>query len=152
MVHPKRSPIALSVVLVFAILLAACGGGASSSAPGSTPGSNLTGKTWQWQKTEFNGGKDIPVPNPANYTLLFSPTDNTVAIKADCNSGSGTYTITNGSELTIKVGAMTLAACAPDSLSNEFITELGQVISYKIENNGQLVLALNTGAGMRYSP
>jgi heat shock protein HslJ len=149
MVPPKKYPIVLCVVLMIAILLTACGGGAAPSSSGSTSAPTLAGPTWRWQKTEFNSGKTIPVASPDNYTLQFA-TDGTVSIKADCNTGSGNYVVANGTDLTINVGAMTRAACAPDSLSDEFITELGQVIHYTIDRNGELVLALNTGAGMRY--
>lgn len=150
MVPSKQNLIALCVVLTIAFLMTACGGGAAPSSTGTASAPTLAGPTWKWQKTEFNSGKTIPVASPDNYTLQFA-NDGTVSIKADCNSGSGKYVVTNGTDLTITVGAMTLAACAPDSLSDEFITELGQVIHYTIDRNGELVLALNSGAGMRYN-
>jgi|WetSurMetagenome_2_1015567.scaffolds.fasta_scaffold707929_1 heat shock protein HslJ len=129
------------------VLLVAC-------APAATPapaGSNLLGKTWLWQKTEYNNGKDIPVPTPANYTLQFL-SEGQVSIKADCNTGSGRYAVTNNVDLTISIETLTRAICPPESLSDEYINELNDTGSYKVEPNGELVLSLKSGAGMRFKP
>jgi heat shock protein HslJ len=137
-------PIGLTVL---AMLLAAC-------APAATPapaGSNLLGKTWLWQKTEYNNGKDIPVLAPANYTLQFLPEDQ-VSIKADCNTGSGRYAVTNNVDLTISLETLTRAICPPESLSDEYINELNDAGSYRVEPNGELVFSLKSGAGMRFKP
>jgi heat shock protein HslJ len=135
----------LAVIVLGGLLLAACGGSASGSA-----GSNLQGKTWLWQKTEFNSGKDIPVVQPDAYTLQFQA-DGTVNIKADCNNGGGRYTVSNSADLTINIETMTRAMCPPDSLSDEYVNELNDTGSYTIERNGELVLALKSGAGMRFA-
>lgn len=135
----------LAVVLLSGVLLAACGGGTPAPA-----GSNLVGKTWLWQKTEFNSGKDIPVLQPDAYTLQFQ-SDGTVNIKADCNNGGGRYTVSNSTDLTISIETMTRAMCPPDSLSDEYVNELNDTGSYTIERNGELVLALKSGAGMRFA-
>jgi heat shock protein HslJ len=137
-------PVGLSVL---AMLLVAC----ASAATPAPAGSNLLGKTWLWQKTEFNGGKDIPVPTPANYTLQFLP-EGQVSIKADCNTGSGRYAVTNNVDLTISIETLTRAICPPESLSDEYINELNDTGSYKVESNGALVLSLKSGAGMRFKP
>ena len=50
--------------------------------------------------------------------------DGTVDIKADCNDASGTYTL-DGANVTIEVGAATLAACPGDSRSEQFLQLLG---------------------------
>jgi hypothetical protein len=55
--------------------------------------------------------------------------------------------------LTIRVETMTQAACPAGSLSDEYVQELNDTGSYKIERNGELVLALkSTGAGMHFKP
>jgi hypothetical protein len=36
------------------------------------------------------------------------------------------------------------------TLSDEYVNELNDTGSYKIERNGELVLALKSGAGMRF--
>jgi heat shock protein HslJ len=140
----KLVKLILAVVLLSGLLLTACSG-TSTPAPA---GSDLVGKTWLWQKTEFNGGKDIPVLQPAAYTLQFLA-DGKVNITADCNNGGGSYVVTNNVNLTIRIETLTRAICPPDSLSDEYVNELNDAGSYKIERNGELVLALKSGAGMR---
>jgi len=135
----------IAVLLLSGLLLAACGG-AGTPAPA---GSNLLGKTWLWQKTEFNSGKDIPVLQPAAYTLQFLA-DGKVNITADCNNGGGSYAVTNNVDLTIRIETLTRAMCPPESLSEEYVKELNDTGSYTIEPSGELVLALKSGAGMRF--
>jgi heat shock protein HslJ len=136
----------MALILSAGLLLTACGG-ASTPAPA---GNDLMGKTWLWQYTAFNNGKTIPVLAPASYTLQFLD-GGKISIKADCNSGGGSYVVTNDVNLTIRVETMTKAACPAGSLSDEYVQELNDTGSYKIERNGELVLALkSTGAGMRF--
>ena len=143
--HSHKLNKLIAVLLISGLFLAACSG-TGTPAPA---GSNLVGKTWLWQKTEFNGGKDIPVLLPAAYTLQFIA-DGKVNVAADCNSGSGSYVVTNNVDLTIRIDTLTRAVCPAGSLSDEYINELNDTGSYTIERNGELVLALNSGAGMRF--
>ncbi len=145
MLHTQRLYRMTALIVLTGLMLAACGGAGTPTPAGS----NLLGKTWLWQKTEFNGGKDIPVLQPDAYTLQFQ-SDGKVNIKADCNSGGGSYTITNNVDLTIHIDTLTRAICPPESLSDEYINELNDTGSYTIERNGELVLALKSGAGMRF--
>lgn len=82
---------------------------------------DLTAQPWQW--VSFTSPvEQFDVETPDRYRVLFH-TDGTVQIVADCNNASGEYT-ENAGALTITVGPSTLAACPPDSLSNQFITYL----------------------------
>jgi heat shock protein HslJ len=77
--------------------------------------------------------------------------DGRVAIRADCNSGSATYTV-NGASLTIQPGVMTLVACPPGSQDTVFLRDLMQVASY-VFNGPQLVLNMRVDSGnMIFSP
>jgi heat shock protein HslJ len=77
--------------------------------------------------------------------------DGRVAIQADCNSGSGTYTASDSS-LSIGPTAITLAACPPGSQDTAFLRDLMQVVTY-VFSGPQLVLNLKLDSGnMIFSP
>lgn len=103
-----------------------------------------TGTTWAWQGTTMKDYSNQTPNDPAQYTVLFNQ-DGTVAIQADCNRASGSYTL-EGTSLTIAVGPMTRAACPPGSLSDTFVQQLGQVAGYATEG-GALSLTLKDMTG-----
>jgi uncharacterized lipoprotein YbaY len=108
--------------------------------------SDIVGVVWNWQgfmdQSEQN---DIVVPNPDSYRLLLRP-DGQYSFKADCNSGSGSYTL-EGNNLTISpLFATTLAECGPGSLHNEYLSLLGQVVTY-VREGDNLYLNLVADAG-----
>ena len=75
--------------------------------------------------------------------------DGTVAVKADCNQVSGTYTL-NGSGLVITLGPSTVAACPPDSQADVYLRQLTAVVEYAYDNNALILnMAFDTG-GMRF--
>jgi heat shock protein HslJ len=89
------------------------------------------------------------VPDPENYTLAFF-SDGTYSIKADCNSGSGNYTL-EGNSLTFSPATITLIACESDSMDSEYLALLSDVQSAAFEN-GQLVLySQNAGDRMFFN-
>lgn len=112
--------------------------------------SEIVGVTWRWQEIQSMDGTSTTVSDPVNYTLILNQ-DGTFNIQADCNQGSGGYTL-DGSQLTLEVGTLTLAACPPESLSDRYIELLGFVGSYVIED-GELYLSLMADGGiLRFSP
>jgi heat shock protein HslJ len=109
----------------------------------------VLGQTWAWQSTKGPQGPPQTPNAGATYTVKFN-LDGTLHLVADCNSGSGTYTL-SGTALTITVGAMTRAACPPGSMSDTFVQQLGQVSDYAIE--GELLnLTLADGSTMSFAP
>ncbi len=107
---------------------------------------SLTDTVWQWVR--FQDGADlnnIEVDNPASYTIQFMA-DGTYAIQADCNSGSGGYSV-DGSSIVIQPGPMTLAACGAESLDSTFLSRLGDVVTFVFDDEGNLVLNLKVDAG-----
>jgi heat shock protein HslJ len=68
-----------------------------------------------------NDTKTIP-QDPERYTLEFRQ-NGTVAIRADCNRGGGTYEA-NGSQVSIQITHTTRAACPSGSLEMQFIKDL----------------------------
>jgi heat shock protein HslJ len=106
---------------------------------------DIAGVEWQWRElVETEPASQSLVPQPENYTLVFQP-DGTLAIQADCNKVSGSYTL-EGNALTIALGPATMASCGEESLDQQYLGLLGSVDSYAIEN-GRLVLALKDNAG-----
>lgn len=105
----------------------------------------LTAVVWEWR--EFRSGDDsVVVPDhPERYTLVFFD-DGKLAVRADCNRAMGTFSV-DGPTLELDAAAMTRATCPPDSLSDRFVRDLGDVRSH-VFRNGNLYLALWADAGI----
>ncbi|HEY52753.1 MAG TPA: META domain-containing protein [Caldilineae bacterium] len=114
--------------------------------PVAEPQPEIMGIVWEWEafqdQAELN---DIDVPDPGQYTILLNP-DGTYNIQADCNAGSGAYTL-DGSSITFEPGPMTRAMCEPDSLDQQFLQYLGDVVTYVLTDEGKLALNLKMDAG-----
>ena len=103
----------------------------------------LVNITWQW--SQFTDPvSEMMIPDPENYELVFLA-DGTFNVVADCNRGSGSYTA-DGSSITLSLGAITQATCGDDSLSDKFLSYLGDVATY-VFDNGRLVLNLKADGG-----
>ncbi len=113
----------------------------------SAPG--LTGTVWKWQQMT-TPVEQVTVDNSANYTVEFKE-DGTVAIKADCNNASGSYT-TTGNSISIPPMATTLAICPEGSLSDLFLSSLMGAASYYFDGpNLFLDLKFDSGT-MQFAP
>lgn len=124
----------LFVLCLIPGILVACG---SSSRSGGT----LTGVVWQLTDVKFDGqSTSTTISQPDKYTIQFQ-TNNTANVKADCNNASLGYT-TNGNQLTITAGPMTLVYCGSDSLSNEYVLALQHATTYTLQGN---TLTINSG-------
>jgi len=104
----------------------------------------LTGTVWSWRETVMSDDKRIRSDAPERYTLLFQP-GGAVTMRADCNRGSGSYTM-NGGALSFGPMAMTRAMCPPGSLDGEFTKQLGNV-SGQLFKGDELVLTLKADSG-----
>ncbi|CAG0936041.1 hypothetical protein TFLX_04902 [Thermoflexales bacterium] len=112
------------------------------------PAANLEGPTWKWTQTEYHNGSTVAAPDPEQYTLRFDQTAKRFIFTAACNNGSGSYTL-DGQNLPLKVEGMTRAVCPPPS--EDYIKQLDQAASYKVEGN-TLSLILKRDAGtMRFT-
>ncbi|HYR00005.1 MAG TPA: META domain-containing protein, partial [Casimicrobiaceae bacterium] len=67
----------------------------------------LTGTVWRWTGTVMNDDTRVTPDAPERYTIAFQP-GGKVAVRADCNRGSGSYTL-DGSALSFGPIAMTRA-------------------------------------------
>jgi heat shock protein HslJ len=120
--------------------------GQPAAQPPSQPAApaSLEGSTWNWIKTEYSNGSTTTAPDPAKYTLKFDQAAMRFIFVADCNNGSGSYTV-SGPNLTMHVEGMTRAYCPLPS--DDYLRMLDQVASYKIDGN-TLSLALKVDAGI----
>lgn len=106
---------------------------------------DIIGLVWTWTAFQDQSEQnDIAVPDPDNYTLELKP-DGQFSFKADCNIGSGTYTLT-GSQINLELGPITLAECGPQSLSDQYLKLLGDAVTY-VQEGEQLFLNLIADAG-----
>ena len=77
------------------------------------------------------------------FSLVFQ-SDGIVSVKADCNQGSGTYTL-SGNQISIGPISITAAYCGDDSLDGVFLESLESVTVATLEN-GRLVLSTEDGS------
>lgn len=109
----------------------------------------LTASVWAWQGTQMSDDTRIVPDDPARYTLEFQPNER-VGVRADCNGGSGTYTL-DGNRLSFGPIALTRMMCPPGSKDAEYLRGLGQVSGY-LFRAGDLVLTLKVDSGsMRFA-
>ena len=102
----------------------------------------LAGTTWQW--THFRDAKqDFDVSGA--YTITFNA-DGTVAVVADCNTGSGTYEVFDGAGLAISIRAVTAAACPAGSLGQTFVENLNFAGLFTV-NGGELTIEIMADGG-----
>lgn len=126
-----------------------------STQPGGQPpaapsAGTITQGLWLWQRTEYGDGRIVVAADPSKYTLAFLA-DGRLSIQADCNSGSGSYTLA-GLQLTLRLGPMTLAACPPGSQDTVFVRDLGQVVTHVFAGEN-LVLNMRLDSGnLVFSP
>ena len=87
--------------------------------------------------------------DPNKYTVEFLE-DGTARIKADCNSGSGSYT-TDGQSLTFGPIALTRAFCGEQSKDTVFVSQLQNAAIYFFAD-GDLMIDQTADAGtMKFS-
>ena len=118
--------------------------GSTDSGGSAAGGPSIIGIEWKWQQlTETTGASEVN--DPDNYTIKFMP-DGEVTVKADCNMAGGTYSVT-GNAISIEILTMTMAACPPESRSDEFIDLLNAAASYFVKE-GSLFIELESDSGM----
>jgi len=150
----KVSPIVPSLMI-----LAALANGSAPQAPpaaqptpaASSPATTETALpsdafdvTWQWESL-VTPVDTVKPDRPELYTLQFDRSGR-VAVRADCNRGSGPYTVSAGRRITFGAMALTRAACPPGSLSDRFVRDVGRVSSYFVRD-GALFLEMPVDSG-----
>jgi heat shock protein HslJ len=111
--------------------------------------SGVQEKQWEWTSAQISGNEEQPVDNPTSYAVFYSE-DGTFQFQADCNSGGGSYTVDGGfnGSLLMQAGPMTLAACPPESRSDEYLGYLHAAQDYRLQPGGIVMeLVLPAGGG-----
>jgi heat shock protein HslJ len=93
--------------------------------------------TWKLERIERPGTAPITVPNPEQYTVRFESSGN-IAVRADCNSCGGRYTL-DGSSLAIGDVACTLIACPVPGLDTTFTGALRNVRTATISGDRLII-------------
>jgi heat shock protein HslJ len=106
--------------------------------------SEIGQRTWQWLRSDYADGTAVESSDPSVYTVAFQA-DGRMSIRADCNTGSASYSI-DGNQLSITPGPMTLAACGPDSQDTIFLGDLMSAVGYSFYDQ-QLMLSLDGDRG-----
>jgi D-alanyl-D-alanine carboxypeptidase len=161
----------VSILLIAAVLLTACGSGNSQPAATSTTyptpetvapptdapelvptvarpaqpviDTALLANDWHWIGLT-DPTQQIAIEKPTDYVLAFQG-DGTILVQADCNNATANYTTADGA-ITIAVGPMTKAACPPGSRSDQFVTLIGNVARYSFKD-GNLYIDLKADGG-----
>ena len=150
----KSSPIV--PLLLFLALANGCAPQAPPATPQPTPAapqpaptdtalpSEVLDVTWQWESL-VTPVETVKPDRPELYTLQLDRSGR-VGVRADCNRGSGPYTVSAGRRITFGAMALTRAACPPDSLSDRFVRDVGRVSSYFVRD-GALFLEMPVDSG-----
>jgi len=123
---------------------------AAAQVPASTP--TALGGT-SWQLVMFHGMDDTTVKpdDGSKYTLKFGK-DGKVAVRIDCNRGSGTWKSPAPGQLELGPLALTRAMCAPGSMHDRLVQDWSRIRSY-VFKEGHLFLSLMADSGIyEYEP
>ncbi len=108
--------VAQRCVTLLLLTLSAC----ATNAPSFDPPPADMGRTWYWLGT-IESGRAVRAIDPERYTLTFQ--NDLVAIRADCNRGSGEFA-RDGSRFTVQPLALTRAACVPPTQGAAYAAQL----------------------------
>jgi heat shock protein HslJ len=113
----------------------------------------LQQKTWLWVEGPEQPGSSniVQIENPTLYQVTYG-TDGIVNIIADCNLASFPYDLNwTGMQggMLVQPGPVTLAQCAPGSLSDSFFNSIQASQSYRVRTGGNFMeLVLPAGGGV----
>jgi heat shock protein HslJ len=117
-----------------------------NTASSASPASALAGTSWRLLEFEGGDGTTLTPDDPSKYTIEFA-TGGALAARLDCNRGQGTWKSSGSSQIALGPLALTRAFCAPGSLHDQIVKQLGNIRSYVIRD-GHLFLALMADGGI----
>jgi heat shock protein HslJ len=111
----------------------------------------LAGTRWQLISIQsMDDTEDVP-QDPSKYTLAFGE-DGTVALLADCNRGTGTYTSAHPGQLNFGPIGTTRMACPPGSIGDMYLAQFEWVRSYVIEGDNLYLATMADGSIIGFEP
>jgi heat shock protein HslJ len=135
-----------STSALFVLTLAGCGGTPppAADAPSAAFPATVVGATWEWVGF-VSPVEELTVDAASRYTVSFDGAGR-MTVQADCNRGSGAYSVPDAGQVTLGPIGLTKMACPPGSLSDRFVGLLGRVNSWFVRD-GQLFLELPVDSG-----
>lgn len=118
--------------------------GGALALPGTRVANDLMGTTWMWAGIT-TPAETRTLDTPGNYTVRFDSAGR-LTVRADCNRGTGTYTVSSEGRLMVNPLALTRAMCPPGSMSDRFAAHLTRATRYEVRN-GELFLTLPGDSG-----
>lgn len=118
---------------------------AGNTVPGLKTTQALGGTSWQLVKFRGGDGATLIPDDKTKYTVAFKE-DGRVAVRLDCNRGSGTWKSTQPNQLQFGPMALTRAMCLNMTLHDRIANDWAAVRSYVLKN-GHLLLSLAANAG-----
>ncbi len=118
---------------------------ATESIPSATSTNELSGTQWVWTQTAYATGTTVEPNEPEDFIVTFSE-NNRVSANTDCNNVGGGYTGGNDGAIAFTEMVSTLMACEGDVKEGVFVTQLAQVVSYRVEDD-ELTFSLKSDEG-----
>ena len=147
-------------LLSVSLALGACSG-ISSTPPSNSPATApvtavavpaLAGTSWRLASFQANndGGQALRPGTPDGFTLSFGQ-DGRLAVKLDCNRGTGPWqavaTDATGGTLSLGPVATTRAMCPPDAVGSRLAQDLPALRTWRLQDN-RLHTGLPADAGV----
>lgn len=108
----------------------------------------MTGREWQLVEVRPLSDTVFTLTDAANFTLTFAE-GGMVAVRADCNRGTGRYLLA-GKSLSLERMALTHAMCSPQSFSDQFVRALDQVRSVLLTEGTLYLFIPRTGTSLKF--
>ena len=118
----------------------------SQESGGATSSTSLGGTSWQLVKFQSSDETTLTPDDKTKYTINFG-TDGRVAIRLDCNRGSGNWESPSENQLVLGLLALTRAMCPPGSLHDRIARDWTNIRSYTVKG-GHLFLSLMADGGI----
>jgi heat shock protein HslJ len=139
----RLSSLVLTCLSMLLIMAVACVPLPAPAPATATPSNAITNIVWQWTSvTDRPTGETTMVAKPQDYTITFRD-DGTLSGKADCNTFTGTYS--QDGDFIITVAPDVMAACGGDSLDQQYLGLLEDIVAGGPDGAGGL--ALETAGG-----